>query len=211
MTVFILLLLKLPWNLKDGHIQLDLFTVLQHFVVVEFTHKSGVDNILNVSSYINKAEVIPVWSPFLWFRASKKDLQPKYSSPQPPSLVETNGNSTPTPVELRSLMQGAESVSLTWTAVTSVNMGDNNHVLFKCDTQEGVNLILLTALLLNPTQPCILTRSVWDTCLNPLHATSWLDWLSYLHCIFFLFILSGMRLSLLILRPLLAYCTSPRW
>lgn len=87
--------------------------MLQHFVVVEFTHKSGVDRILNVSSYVNKTEVIPVWSPFLWFRAPKKDLQPKHSASQPPSLVEMNGNNTPTPVELRGLMQGAESVSLT--------------------------------------------------------------------------------------------------
>jgi hypothetical protein len=30
-------------------------------------------------------------------------------------------------------------------------------------------------------------------------------------CSSLLFILSGMRRSLLVLRPLLAYCTSPRW
>jgi hypothetical protein len=168
------------FTLKPGHIQLDLFTVLQHFVVVEFTHKSSVDHVLSVSSYVNKTEVIPVWSPFLWFRAPKKALQPKHSASQPPSLAETNGNSTPTPVELRSLMQGAESVSLTWTALTSENMGDNSHILLKCDVQEGVSIILLSALLRNCIQPCILTKSIWDTCLNPLHATGWLAWLSYL-------------------------------
>lgn len=86
--------------------------MLQHFVVVEFRHKSSVDHILSVSCYVNKTEVIPVWSPFLWFRAPKKALQPKDSASQPPSLVETNGNSTPTPAELKSWMQAAESVSL---------------------------------------------------------------------------------------------------
>ncbi|XP_023716814.1 poly(A) RNA polymerase, mitochondrial-like [Cryptotermes secundus] len=82
-----------------------------HFVVVEFTHRSSVDHILSVSCYVNKTEVIPVWSPFLWFRAPKKALQPKGSASQLPSLVETNGNSTPTPVELKSWMQAAESFS----------------------------------------------------------------------------------------------------
>jgi hypothetical protein len=106
--------------------------------VVEFTYKSDVDHILNVSSYVNKKEVIPVRSPFLWFRAPKKALHQKHSSSQLPSLVETNGNSTPTPVELRILMQGAESVSLNWIAVTAAHMGDNSHILLRCDIQGGL-------------------------------------------------------------------------
>jgi hypothetical protein len=78
---------------------------------VEFTHKFDVDHILNGSSHINKKEVMPVRSPFLWFRAPNKALQPKDTSSQPPTLVEINGNKTLTPAELRSWIQGAESVS----------------------------------------------------------------------------------------------------
>jgi hypothetical protein len=113
------------------HIKLHLFTVLQHFVVVEFTHKSDVDHILNVSSHINKKEVIPVRSPFLWFRAPKTDLQPKHSLSQPSTLVEVDGNNLPTAAELRSWMQGAESVSHEphFNSSPSEHMGQNDLIL----------------------------------------------------------------------------------
>ena len=87
--------------------------LLQHFFVVEFMHKSSVDHILNASSYVNKKDVVPVRSPFLWFRTPKKTVQPTLSSSQPPCLMAMNGNSMPTAPELRNCMQEAESVSLT--------------------------------------------------------------------------------------------------
>lgn len=95
-----------------GCIQWTVLTLLQHFVLVEFMHKSDVDHILNASSYINKKEVVPVRSPFLWFRAPKKSLQQTLNSSQPPCLMEMNRNNTPTAAELRNWMQGADSVSL---------------------------------------------------------------------------------------------------
>jgi hypothetical protein len=108
--LLILGLLDLFWSLKNEHIQWNVLNLLQHFVIVEFMHKSDVDHILNASSYISKKEVVPVRSPFLWFRAQKKTMQPTLSSSQT-CQVEMNGNSTPTAAELRNWLQGAESVS----------------------------------------------------------------------------------------------------
>ncbi|XP_021941400.1 poly(A) RNA polymerase, mitochondrial isoform X1 [Zootermopsis nevadensis] len=82
-----------------------------HFVLVEFTHKANVDHILKCSSHVNRKEVIPVRSPFLWFRAPNKPLQPNHTSSEPPTPVEINGNNIPAPAELRNWIQAAESFS----------------------------------------------------------------------------------------------------
>jgi hypothetical protein len=74
-------------------------------------YKSSVDHILNGSSYVNKKDVVPVRSPFLWFRTPKKTVQPTLSSSQPPCPVEMNGKCMPTAEELRNWVQEAESVS----------------------------------------------------------------------------------------------------
>ncbi|XP_069703599.1 poly(A) RNA polymerase, mitochondrial isoform X1 [Periplaneta americana] len=75
-----------------------------HFVVVEFEDSAHVHNILNVSGHINK-EVVPVQSPFLWFRAPKKASQSKQDfSPQ--AHVEA-----PSTEELQNWMNAAQSLS----------------------------------------------------------------------------------------------------
>jgi len=95
-------------------------------------HKSSVDHILNGSSYINKKDVVPVRSPFLWFRTPKKTVRPTLSSSQPPCPVEMNGNCMATAAELRNWMQEAESVSLTSLAMQLLQGTWEGMILYYC-------------------------------------------------------------------------------
>ena len=96
-------------------------------------HKPSVDRILNASSYVNKKDVVPVRSPFLWFRTPKKTVQPTPSSSQPPCLMEMKGNCMPTAAELRNWMQEAESVSLTSLEMQLLQGTWEGMILYYCE------------------------------------------------------------------------------
>nr|CAD7392082.1 unnamed protein product [Timema cristinae] len=96
-----LLLTDLHWN------------PLKHFVVVEFAKEDDVKSILSASGHVNISQVIPVHSPFLWFRAKEKSRKKgaQLNDEQTMPLIVSSGNTSPTQDELRLSMLSAESLS----------------------------------------------------------------------------------------------------
>nr|CAD7395249.1 unnamed protein product [Timema poppensis] len=84
-----------------------------HFVVVEFAKEDDVKTILSASGHVNNSQVIPVHSPFLWFRAKEKSRKKgaQLNDEQTMSLMVSSGNTSPTQDELRLSMLSAESLS----------------------------------------------------------------------------------------------------
>ncbi|XP_063226364.1 poly(A) RNA polymerase, mitochondrial isoform X2 [Bacillus rossius redtenbacheri] len=84
----------------------------QHFVVVEFLHTDAVRQAMLASCHVDPSQVIPVQSPFLWFRAKERPRR-KGSPPSTETvpLVETNGNSPLPPAKLRDDILATSSIS----------------------------------------------------------------------------------------------------
>ncbi|CAG2057787.1 unnamed protein product [Timema podura] len=87
--------------------------LVQHFVVVEFAKEDDVKTILSASGHVNISQVIPVHSPFLWFRAKEKSRKKgaQLNDEQTMPLMVSSGNTSPTQDELRLSMLSAESLS----------------------------------------------------------------------------------------------------
>ena len=78
---------------------------------MEFAHKSDLELILDRSEHVTKkSDIVPVHSPFLWFRAHKKSAKLKLKPTKTDITVHTNGLASASQSDIKTSLQAAESV-----------------------------------------------------------------------------------------------------
>ncbi|RZC38102.1 poly(A) RNA polymerase, mitochondrial, partial [Asbolus verrucosus] len=81
-----------------------------NFIIVEFASEKDVVSVLSNSSHVEDAQVVPVHSQFLWFRASNRKL-PKLKQSKSSVLTVENGTQCLKVAEIADLIRRCDSVS----------------------------------------------------------------------------------------------------
>ncbi|KAK7794408.1 hypothetical protein R5R35_010389 [Gryllus longicercus] len=81
-----------------------------HYVIVEFGKEEDVYNVLHNSGHLDTNQIVPVRSPFLWFRIGRGKMKMETPLSKIP-LLEIDGNNSPSNDDLYSWLHAAESVS----------------------------------------------------------------------------------------------------